>query len=216
MSKKTKIAIVDDHQLVLEGLHLMLNGRQHIKVCGLFKSINEVLQFMVNDQVDVILLDINMPEMNGIEGCKLIRKKNKDVKIIGLSMIGEINLIKLMLKNGANGYLHKNCDREEIEYAISQVMQDKLYLSDDIAQSILVDRHSENYPTSPFPKLSRREEEVLRLVVDEKTTQEIADKLFISFGTVETHRRNIMIKLGVKNTAGLVRVAFEYGLLGDD
>lgn len=208
------LIIVDDHQLVLEGLKLLLEGQDHIHVTNTFRSAPDCLDFIKNSTVDVILLDINMPQMNGIEACKIIKKDHPTIKVIGLSMINEGNLIKLMLKNGADGYLHKNSGRDEIIYAIHTVMQGNNYLSNEVSHLIFNPNFKENKVTdSPFPKLSRREAQILEMIIDEKTTHEISSQLFISFGTVETHRRNIMIKLGAKNTAGLVRITMEYNIL---
>lgn len=210
-----KVWIVDDHQLVLEGLKLLLEYQKNILVTHCFRSAPKAIECLLTENPDVILLDINMPEMNGIEACKIIKRKYENIKIIGLSMISETNLIKLMLKNGAEGYLHKNAGQDEIIEAILDVHGGKTFLSNEVSQLL---SHSDPNPTnfsseSPFPKLSRREEQILSMIIDECTTQDISEKLFISFGTVETHRRNIMLKLGVKNTAGLVRVAFEYNLI---
>jgi DNA-binding NarL/FixJ family response regulator len=203
--------------MVLEGLQLLLNTHPDINIVQLCNSANSLLTYLKVEQPDVILLDINMPELNGIEACKIIKKEYPSIKIIALSMIAEINLVKLMLKNGAVGYLHKNAGQDEIISAIHDVVNGKRYLSSEINDLLLLAQN--NIPkiyNSPFPKLSRREEEILTFILDELTTKEIADKLFISFGTVETHRRNIMIKLGVKNTAGLVRVALEYDIINKD
>ena len=128
----------------------------------------------------------------------------------------ESSLIKLMLSKGAKGYVLKNATSEELVTAIKTVYDGKMYL-DDTANEIVINtmtnsNKKKNQQQSPFPKLSRREKEVLQLILNEHTTQEIADKLFISFGTVETHRRNMLIKTGTRNTAGLVRVALEYEL----
>jgi DNA-binding NarL/FixJ family response regulator len=206
--------IVDDHQMVLEGLKLLLDDHNDIKVTQSFKSAQSAIDRLEDYVPDVILLDINMPELNGIEATKIIKRKHPEVKILGLSMISESNLIKLMMKNGADGYLHKNAGQDEIIEAIGAVKNGKTYISSDVSEILFHSNTSQNYPSnSPFPKLSRREEQILQMIIEECTTHEISEKLFISFGTVETHRRNIMIKLGVKNTAGLVRVAFEYNLI---
>ena len=193
----------------------MLNTEESLKVTRTFGSATEVIEALKSHVPDIILMDINMPELNGIEATKIIKKEYPSVHNIALSMISESNLIKLMLKNGAGGYLHKNAGHQEIKEAIQSVLSGKKYLSEEISDALLNLNQSEwkSKPDSPFPKLSRREEEILHLILDEKTTQEISDLLFISFGTVETHRRNIMIKLGVKNTAGLVRVVYEYNIL---
>lgn len=209
------VDITDDHQMVLEGLKLLLDGIKEIAVRYCYRSAPLLMEGLKMSCPDVILLNINMPEMNGIEACKLVKKEFPNVKVIALSMISESNLIKLMLKNGADGYLHKNAGRDEIVEAICDVYAGKKYLSQEISDIIIGHELKDDHKisNSPFPKLSRREEQILELIIDEKTTQEISEQLFISFGTVETHRRNIMIKLGVKNTAGMVRIALEYCLV---
>ncbi len=209
------VVITDDHQLVLEGLTLLLDGTKEIAVHKCYRSAHLLLEGLKEHVPDVVLMDINMPEMNGIEACRVVKKEYPSVKVIALSMISESNLIKLMLKNGADGYLHKNAGRDEIVEAICDVHAGKKYLSQEISDILIGQDLKDDHKisNSPFPKLSRREEQILELIIDEKTTQEISEHLFISFGTVETHRRNIMIKLGVKNTAGMVRIALEYGLV---
>lgn len=204
--------ICDDHKMVGEGLKLLLHGNQGISISQIFYSAKEVIENLKMHSPQIILLDVNMPDLNGIEACKLIKREFPNIKIIGLSMISESNLVKLMLKNGADGYLHKNAGQDEIIDAIVDVIKGKKYISLEIAE-VLIENDDHKISNSPFPKLSRREEQILGMIINEKTTHEIAETLFISFGTVETHRRNIMIKLGAKNTAGMVRVALEYGLV---
>jgi len=212
-----RVCITDDHQLVIEGLNLLLSDQTDLKVVSSFKTGLQLLASLDKEiNFDVVLLDINMPELNGIETCKRLKKSCPDIKIIALSMLGESNMIKLMLKSGADGYLHKNAGKDEIIQAITDVMHGKRYLSEEIANIVLFDDSNTatgKIVNSPFPRLSDREKQILTLIVNEKTTHEIADSLYISFGTVETHRRNIMIKLGAKNTAGLVRTALEYQLI---
>ena len=163
---------------------------------------------------DVVLLDINMPGKNGIDTCKEMLKIAPDTKIVAISMHKESSLIKLMLKNGAKGYVLKNAGQNEIIDAIKDVYSGKTYLDETVNEIIInsVSKNSNQKTQSPFPSLSRREKEILSLILEEFTTQEIAEKLFISFGTVETHRRNMLIKTGARNTAGLVRIAIEYEL----
>jgi len=211
-----KVYIVDDHKMVIEGLKLLLEPYNEIKYLGSSNSGDEVLEKAWEDVPDVILLDINMPGKNGIDTCEALLKKLPDVKIIAITMHKESSLIKLMLSKGARGYVLKNAGSEELITAIRTVYDGKMYL-DDTANEIVINTmtnpgRSKKKEQSPFPKLSRREKEVLHLIINEYTTQEIADKLFISFGTVETHRRNMLIKTGTRNTAGLVRVALEYEL----
>lgn len=209
-----RVYIVDDHRMVIEGLQLLLQNDDDIKVVGTAASGENALEQIPATEVDVVLLDINMPGLNGIETCKQLVKQNPSIKIIAISMHKESSLIKLMLSSGAKGYVLKNAGQEEVINAIRAVHQGKSYLDDTVNEIVLnsVMNKTEKRNNNPFPSLSRREKEVLHCILDELTTQEIADKLHISFGTVETHRRNMLIKTGARNTAGLVRIALEYEL----
>lgn len=207
------VFIIDDHKMVIEGLELLLKDNKIIKVVGTATSGEEGIKTLPFVNTDVLLLDINMPGINGIDTCKALLKMLPNLKIVAISMHKESSLIKMMLSNGAKGYVLKNAGQDEVITAIETVYNGKMYL-DATVNDIVVNSVANNSKKkqSPFPSISRREKEVLLLILDEHTTQEIADKLFISFGTVETHRRNMLIKLGAKNTAGLVRIALEYGL----
>lgn len=214
MSKK--ILIADDHQLVIDGIKLMLSSETDLTCVAEARTGKEVLAQVKTTAVDLVILDINMPELNGVETCRHLQKDHPKIKVLALSMLKEASLIKLMLKNGAHGYVLKNAGKAEIIQAIRDVFEGKNYYSQEVSEIImasLAGKPPKDTPVSPFPQLSRREKQVLGLIVDEHTTSEIAEKLHISFGTVETHRRNILIKLGARNTAGLVRTAIEYGLL---
>lgn len=209
-----RVFIVDDHKMVIEGMQLLLQNEKDIKVIGTALSGEIALEKIPEVLPDVVLLDINLPGINGIDTCKELIKATPNLKIIALSMHKESSLIKMMLSNGAKGYVLKNAGQDEVIEAIKTVFKGKMYL-DEAVNDIVINSVASNASakaSNPFPTLSRREKEVLLLILDEYTTQEIADKLFISFGTVETHRRNMLIKTGVRNTAGLVRVAFEYEL----
>jgi len=212
----THLAIVDDHAIVLQGLELMLKNEPSLSLTGLYQHGDQLLSALQRgDPINTILMDIHMPDINGVELCKMVKREYPSVAIIGLSMVSEISMVRLMLKHGASGYLHKNAGKDEVLQALERVRQGKKYFSEEINDMLIEGsrKGGDGVRRSPFPRLSRREKEVLALIVDEHTTQEIADKLFISFGTVETHRRNILTKLGARNTAGLVRVAMEYKLL---
>lgn len=211
-----KVYIVDDHKMVIEGLKLVLEPYKEIKYIGCSNSGDDLLDKEWEEIPDVVLLDINMPGKNGIDTCALLLKKHLTIKVIAITMHKESSLIKLMLSKGAKGYVLKNAGSEELVTAIKTVYEGKMYL-DETANEIVINtmtstNNVKKREQSPFPKLSRREKEVLNLILDEHTTQEIADKLIISFGTVETHRRNMLIKTGTRNTAGLVRVSLEYEL----
>ncbi|WP_432411567.1 response regulator [Rasiella sp. SM2506] len=208
------VFIVDDHKMVIDGMQLLLKNETDITVVGTALNGEESIAKIPMQKVDVVLLDINMPGINGIDTCKQLLKDNPCLKIVAVSMHKESSLIKLMLNSGAKGYVLKNAGQDEVIDAIKTVYKNKMYLDDTVNEIVLnsVLKNGNEKITSPFPTLSRREKDVLRLIMDECTTQEIADKLFISFGTVETHRRNMLIKTGVRNTAGLVRTAIEYDL----
>ncbi len=209
------LAIVDDHSIVLQGLELLLQHEPDIQVVGLYPNAALLLDALrAGEKIDMLLLDIHLPDKNGIELARVIHTDFPTVRMLGLSMVDDISMLRLLLKNGAVGYLHKNADRTEILQAIRTVAIGQRYFSQAIAEKLYTNEPTESRSlNNPFPRLSRREKEVLSLIVNELTTQEIADKLFISFGTVETHRRNILSKLGARNTAGLVRMALEYKLL---
>lgn len=209
-----KVAIIDDHKMVIDGMSMLLQNQPNIEVIGTAFSGEEGIKLIQKIHPDVVLLDINMPGINGIETCKELLKIQPNLKVIAISMHKESSLIKLMLSQGAKGYVLKNAGQDEVIDAIQEVYQGKMYLDETVNEIIVnsVTKSSQQTTQSPFPSLSRREKEILELILEEFTTQEIAEKLFISFGTVETHRRNMLIKTGARNTAGLVRIALEYEL----
>lgn len=207
-----QVMICDDHQLVVDGIKLMLASHQQISVTAKANNGQEAIDYITDHKIDVLLLDINMPVLNGLETCKYLQKHHPEINVIGLSMVGDIDLIQSMISYGAKGYLLKNSGQDEVVQTILEVYEGKQVFDNEILTQIL-NKGKTKKRQSILPKLSRREKEVLQLIVDEYTTSEIAEALFISFGTVESHRRNIIGKLGVRNTAGLVRAAFEYGLL---
>ena len=209
-----EVLIVDDHQIVIDGLQLLLDGLEDIACIGIAHNGSEALNFLKKHNVDIVLLDIEMPGMDGIECCTRIQKEYAGVRVIALTMHSERSLIRRMLESGAHGYLLKNAGQEELVKAIRRVHTGKSYYSADVAETIV--RGSADTGTrsaSLFPTLSSREKQIVQLIIDEYTSQEIADELNISFNTVETHRRNIMDKLGAKNTAGIVRIVLEHRLL---
>jgi DNA-binding NarL/FixJ family response regulator len=210
-----KILITDDHQLVIDGLQLMLAEAEDMKCIGSAGNGKEALAMLAVCPTDVLLLDINMPEMDGVECCRLVRERYPAVKVLVLSMMREASLVKIMLKLGASGFLLKNAGKDEVIDAIRKVHEGKQAFSTDVLDAIMDSFTNKPSKTasSPFLKISRREKQILQLILDERTTTEIASELFISFGTVETHRRNLLMKLNARNTAGLVKAALEYDLL---
>ncbi|MEO0504606.1 MAG: response regulator transcription factor [Bacteroidota bacterium] len=207
-----RVAVVDDHSMVLKGIESMLEDVENMRVIATFGLGKQLLGDIDSEMPDVLLLDINLPDSNGIDLCKTLVKKHPKLAILALSNYSETGFIKNMLRNGARGYLLKNTAKEELITAIETVYAGKQYLPLSI-KDILLNDSIGNSNASFIPKLTRREKEVITLIVKEHTTQEISELLFISPKTVESHRNNLTQKLGVRNTAGLVRVALEKGLL---
>ncbi len=209
----TRIAITDDHEMVLKGIETMLSDTAKIKVVGTYKDASETMAKLENDQPDVLLLDINLPDINGIDLCKKLVKTHPNLKIIALTNFDEGSFVKRIINNGAHGYLLKNTDKTELIEAIKTVLSGEQYLQKDIQKKLLNQAIGKAPSNSLNIKLTRREKEVLQAISEELTTQEISEKLFISPKTVETHRMNLMSKLGAKNSVGMIKIAIEKQLL---
>ncbi len=207
-----QIAITDDHTIVIEGIKNMLQSNKEIEVLQTFENLKDTFENLTVS-VEVLLLDINLPDGNGINACKELLEKHKDLKIIALTNFEDSIFIKQILKNGAMGYLLKNTSKTELTEAIKEVKKGNRYLPKKISDILLNDSIGIESSKYFIPKLTSREKEILSLIIKEFTTDEIAEELFVSVKTVESHRSNLMQKLGAKNSAGLVRVAFEKGLL---
>lgn len=207
---KIKVVIVDDHLLVLEGLKSLLGGNKEIKLVNSCTTGAEALSFLEETLVDIVLLDINLPDMNGIDICQHISKKHPDVSVIGLSTYGERSIINQMITNGAKGYLLKNVTEAELIEAIQKVYRGNFYFGSEV-QKVMANTIFHSYGSTP--KLTKRERQILKLVVSGKTNNLIAEELFISPLTVDTHRRNLMKKMKVSNTASLVKMAIEKALV---
>lgn len=207
-----QLAIVDDHSMVLRGIETMLEDSDEIAICATYSLGKQLLGDIEDAMPQVLLLDINLPDSNGIDLCKILHKKYPELAILALSNYSETGFIKSMLRNGAKGYLLKNTGKPELIKAIKSVYAGNTYLPRGV-QDILLNHTIGTTETGFIPKLTRREKEVLTLISEEHTNQEISELLFISAKTVETHRNNLIQKMGVRNTAGLIRVALEKGLL---
>jgi DNA-binding NarL/FixJ family response regulator len=211
--KQIKLAIIDDHQVVINGLKAMLAHHSNVEIIYTATSGTELLQKLEFQQPDVILLDIQMPEINGIDLCKQITKQYPAIKVIAFSSFDNTHYVKQILRSGASGYMLKNTDQQTIILAIEKVMEGEEYI-DEAIQKILLRESITGQRRSIYEiPLTKREKEILKLIAEEHTNQEIADKLFVSLRTVETHRLNITQKLGIKNTAGLVKEAIKRGLI---
>jgi len=202
-----RLIITDDHPVIRDGIKTVLANEKEIELAGCAADGAELMELLETKEADVILMDINMPGINGIEATKLVKKKYPDIKVISFSQYDEKRFIKQMLKNGANGYLLKNSSASEMVNAIKITHSGGMYLSQDLPNVFgEKPKRRSNYL---FPNLTRREIDVLKEICQEKNTTEIADTLFLSPNTVETHRANLLLKVGVKNTAGLVKWAIE-------
>ena len=209
----TKLAITDDHKMVLQGIKAMLKDTLQIKVVATYENAAETLKNIAKDKPDVLLLDINLPDINGIDLCKQLLKKHTDLKIIALTNFDDISFAKRILKNGAHGYLLKNTDKLEILEALKTVLSGELYIQKNIQRKILNQQVKKTNDNNLMPNLTRREYDVLRAISEELTTKQISEKLFISPKTVETHRMNLISKLGAKNSVGIIKIAMEKELL---
>jgi len=209
----TNIAITDDHEMVLRGIETMLNNTAEIKVIATYTNAKETIEGLKNDHPDVLLLDINLPDINGIDLSKQLLKTHKDLKVIALTNFDDMSFVKRMFKNGIHGYLLKNADKLELVTALKTVLSGELYIQKSINERLLNQTKSKPFDNGLNIKLTRREREVLIAISEELTTQQISEKLFISPKTVETHRMNIMSKLGAKNSVGMIKIAMERQLL---
>ena len=208
------IAIADDHLLVISGLRAMLESHEQAHPI-LFAVTNgeQLLAALQQQQPDVLLLDIQMPGQSGIDLCKQISSQYPSIKIIALTNLEETHYVKQMIRNGAMGYLLKNTDQQTLHKAIEAVMEGDQFIDRQIQKNMLEETLTGKKRTLQEVLLTKREEEILAMVAKEHSNQEIADKLFISLRTVQTHRLNIAQKLGAKNTASLVKEAYKRGLV---
>lgn len=210
---KIQLAIIDDHAVVLDGLKTMLNAFENLEVVYTTQSGHQLLEHFKSAVPDVLLMDIQMPEINGIDLCKQITKQFSSVKVIAFTSFDDSNYVKQIFRSGAKGYLLKNSDKQTIVNAIETVMHDEEYMDDSIKKILLQESITGQRRSIFEVPLTKREKEVLKLIAEGLSSQEIANTLFISLRTVETHRLNLNQKLDVKNTAGLVKEAIKRGLI---
>ncbi len=204
-----KVAITDDQAIVVNGLQKILSGFEHIQLTGTYSNGEALEEGLTQIVPDVLLLDIQMPGKSGIELAGIINKKYPTVKIIALTNIDILIQVKKMLQQGCMGYLLKDTSPDTLLLAIETVYSGKQFLYEDLQKQLL----NNIFDPKSQPIITRREKEILQLIVNEFTNQQIADKLFLSLRTVENHRNNLLQKLNVKNTAGLVKVALTEGLI---
>jgi len=207
-----RVLLVDDHQVVIDGISSILEDDTSIKVVDSALNGPDALRKLEHSAVDVLLLDINMPEMDGIEVVRQLQKKNIEVNVLILTMHNNAQFTKQLIELGVQGCILKNSGKKELIFAINEVSEGRRIYGDDVTES-LFDSLEKTQKAVDQVQLTKREVEVIKLIASELTTNEIAEQLFISSYTVETHRKNIVSKLGVKNLAGLVKFAYENQLV---
>ncbi|SEJ65075.1 two component transcriptional regulator, LuxR family [Dyadobacter koreensis] len=203
-----KILIVDDHPLVVEGLKSLLHDSEGITIAGTASNAFDAIAFLKNNEVDIAFLDINLPDVSGIDLCKKIKEQFPNVKSLALSTFSERSYISRMIQNGACGYLIKSSGKEDILEAVRQVQQGGYFMNVNFDQNPTAD-----ITPKTIPFLTRREKEVLVLIAEGLTNPQIAEKLFISVTTVNSHRANLLMKFDVGNTASLIKISATLGLI---
>lgn len=215
MHMKTKILLVDDHEMIRDAIKFYFKNDPDYEIAEEAQNGLEALEILASKEIDIMMTDINMPEMNGIELMESVKEKHKDLKVLVLSMVNEANYINKMIALGASGYVLKNTSRNEMREALDKIIKGEDYYAEEVYKTIVnsIARKTPKQRLTIDASLSDREKEILLLIVNEYSNQEIADKLFISTRTVESHKRNLLEKTGCKNVAGLVMYAIERNIV---
>ncbi len=210
-----RVVVVDDHQIFVDGVKALIEGFEDIEIVGEANDGIELIDCLSKAEANVILMDINMPIMDGIEATKLVLEKYPELKVLMLTMHDSKEYIEKLLKAGAHGYILKNTGKEELYEAINAVVKGDNYYSAAVTKSIMESMQKKKAVTKKLHnvELTSREKDVLELIAQEFTTNEIAEKLFISHHTVESHRKNLISKLQVRGVSGLVKYAIQSGLV---
>lgn len=205
-----RIIVADAQDLVADGLRYRLADASGLMVAAHVRSGTDLFELLAQRKADLVLLDVSLPGMDGIDTARALRKKHPDVKVLAHSMRTEVEYVNSMLIEGASGYVLKNGPKGELEAAIRLVMDGDHYLSDGVRRNIEKGyAYTEKRPDGEYIGLTPREREIIRLIAQEKTNDEIGATLFLSTETVKTHRKNLMTKLNVRSTAGLVKYAVD-------
>lgn len=210
MTNRYRTVIVDDHPIVISGISGLLSDFDSVEITAKLTSGEMLLNYMEDHDADLILMDIFMPGITGVDLCKTIKQKHPKIIIIGMSSQSERSLVMQFIQNGGNGYILKSASFEEFKSCIEKAMQGEIVFSDEV-KTIISQPNSEDL--NKIPSLSRREKDIVELLSKGKSTQEIADELFLSFLTVQTHRRNILQKYKTKNVAELIAILLKNNLL---
>jgi len=207
------LLIVDDHPLINDGIKAMMKDVPYYEVTGACKTASDALQFLSRQTPDIILLDISLPDMDGLQLCSAIRKENRNIKIIGLTSSNDAGIISGFLQRGANGYLLKNMERGELIEAIETVLDGKIFLSKAANERVLTQLQHMSSSQDDKPVVTRREREILQLLAEGMKGPQIAEKLFLSYYTVETHRKNLLKKFNANSVQMLLKIARDHRIL---
>jgi DNA-binding NarL/FixJ family response regulator len=207
------LLIVDDHQLITDGLSQILKNEKSIGEIHTASNGQIAFEQVLSLDIDCVIMDINMPVLSGLESTKLIKKEKPVIKIIIVSMLCDATIVGSMLKAGVDAFINKDTGKNELLKALASVMQGEKYISSQISSHLLNKPNSRSQVSDPEKQLTSREVEIIRLIADGLTNREIAEKLFLSSTTVDTHRKNMLAKLALRNTASLVKYASDHKLL---
>jgi DNA-binding NarL/FixJ family response regulator len=213
MKNNIKLLIVDDHKMFLEGIQSILSETDFIEVVGTAKNGLEAIKLTNSFLPDVIITDLTMPELDGIELTEKIKDSYENIKVLVVSSHIEGEMISKAIKAGINGYIFKNTGKTELLKAIKKIANGENYYTEEVKESLQNSLFNPAEARKQVANISTREKEILQLIAEELNTQEIADKLFISPNTVEVHRKNLMRKIGTKNMIGLVKYAIQQGIV---
>ncbi len=209
------IILADDHEIFLESLSALVSSEDNLEIQSKAQNGKELIEQVKENQPDLCIVDMDMPEMNGLQASESLLRIYPELRIMILTMHKEKSLIKKMMSLGIKGYLLKTCDKEEFIFAINQILKNKTYFSDEVIETIVKDDAYETHGSPDISKiatLSDREKEVIQLLCDGLNNKQIADKLFVSHKTIDNHRTNIMRKIDVHNIVGLIRFCLKHGL----
>ncbi len=212
MSSTIRVLIVDDHQIILDSLELLFDLMEDVQVVGTLNDSRKVLDFLSSNEVDILITDLTMPYMNGTQLSFKVKEAFPDLKILMLTVNDQPDGIQDAFKAGISGYVMKKAGREELEIAIRTIASGQLHFSQEVMKTLLTSQGTDDH-AERIKHLTKREIEIIKLIVQEYSSAQIAEKLFISLGTVETHRHNIFKKLDVKNSIGVVKYALKYNLV---
>lgn len=219
MTKKVKVLIADDHSLVRNGLQMVFQNQSDISIVGEAENGEEVLDLIAKRKPDIVIIDISMPKLNGIEATRRIRQEYPETKVLILTIHDNQEYIYQMVRAGANGYVLKDAGKNELLAAVRALAQGDKFFSPSVSNVMVEEfirraqQQASDVGNNAKPRLTQRETEILRHIADGLTNSAIAEKLFLSVRTIDTHRTNIMTKLDIHDTAGLVRYAIQEGLV---